>query len=85
MVNDQNIVKILPHMGFDHYDYISPNNHSGGLAVLWNNGNIHASILRKDMRAIHVLVHNPEIAKNSIILGIYAQHKPIKKTNFGVI
>ena len=58
---------ILPHMAFDHFEYVPPNNHSGGIAVLWNNDNIHASVLRKDTRAIHLLVHDPEIAKNSII------------------
>jgi len=82
MVNDQNISNILPRMGFDHYEYASPNNCSGGLAVLWNNGNIHALVLRKDTRAIHILVHDPEIAKNSIISGIYAPAQANQKEQF---
>ena len=85
MVDDQNITKILPLMGFDHYDYISPNNHSGGIAVLWNNGNIYASVLLKETRAIHMLVHDPKLAKNSIISGIYAPAQSSQKDFFGVI
>jgi len=34
MVNSTNIQNILPKLGFDHYDFIPPVNHSGGLAVL---------------------------------------------------
>ena len=48
MVNKKNIVDILPKMGFEHFDYVEPVNHSGGLAVLWNNETICASILRKE-------------------------------------
>ncbi|KAJ8429995.1 hypothetical protein Cgig2_033920 [Carnegiea gigantea] len=40
MVNESNIRRILPLMGFDHFDFVSPVNHSGGIAVLSNNGNI---------------------------------------------
>jgi len=39
MVNELNIKNILPLMGYDN---------SGGLAVLWNNGNIHALVLLKE-------------------------------------
>ena len=34
MVNDSNIKKILPLLGFEHYDYVSPVNHSGGITIL---------------------------------------------------
>ena len=44
LVNKNNILSILPKMGFDNFDYVEPVNHSGGLAVLWNNGLIHASL-----------------------------------------
>ena len=43
-------------MGFDHFDYVELFNHSGGLAALWDNGIIHASVLKKEQRAIHMLV-----------------------------
>ena len=82
MVSDHNISMILPHMGFDHFEYVSPNNHSSGLAVLWNNGNIHASVFCKDTRAIHLLVHDPEIAKSSIISGIHAPAHANQKEQF---
>ena len=48
MVNELNIRKILPLMGLEHYGYVSLVNHSGGIAVLWNNDNILASILMKN-------------------------------------
>jgi len=40
LVNRQNILQILPKVGFDHYDFVDPIDHSGGLAVLWDNGTI---------------------------------------------
>ena len=42
MVNDENILKIFPQMGFEHFEFIAPTNHSAGIVVLWNNGKIHA-------------------------------------------
>ena len=59
-------------MGFDNFDYVEPVNHSGGLAVLWNNGLIHASILKKEQRAIHMLVYDTSKQCSSIISGVYA-------------
>ena len=55
-------------MGFEHFDFVLSVNQSGGIAVLWNNGNI----LLKETRAIHMLIHDPDNAQNSIISGIYA-------------
>ena len=34
LVNDNNIRKILPNMGFDHYDFVPPTNQVGGIAIL---------------------------------------------------
>jgi len=34
MFNEKHIKAILPLMGFEHFDYVLPINHSGGLAVL---------------------------------------------------
>ena len=39
---------------------MDPINHSGGIVVLWNNNGIHAPILSKEQRAIHLLVHDDE-------------------------
>ena len=72
MANEKNILKILPQMGFDHYDYVLLHNHSRGIIVLRNNGNIHAPILLKEPRAIHMLVHDPKKGQNIIVSGIYA-------------
>ena len=45
-------------MGFEHFDYVEPVNHSSGSTVLWNNGVVCISILRKEQRVIHMLVHD---------------------------
>jgi len=82
MVNESNIKKILPLMGFHHYDYVSPVNHSGGITVLWNNDNIHASVVMKESRAIHMLIHDPIKVQNSIISGVYAPAQSREKNEF---
>ena len=48
LVNKEHILQILSKMGFEHFDYIEPVNHYGGLAVLWNNDLIYASVIRKE-------------------------------------
>ena len=72
LVNKKNILDILPKMGFDHFDHVEPVNHSGGLAVMWNNGLICASVLRKKPRAIHVLVYDTTKQCNLIVSRVYA-------------
>jgi len=72
LVNKKNILDILPKMRFDHFDYVEPVNHSGGLAVLWDNGIIHTSVLKKEQRAIHMLVYDTFKQCSSIISGVYA-------------
>jgi len=72
MVNKKNITDILPKMGFEQYDYVEPINHSSGLAVLWNNGVVCASILRKEQKAIHMLVHDTE--KSNVRLLVVCMH-----------
>ena len=58
IINEQNILQILARIGFEFFDFVIPSNHSGGLAVLWHITNVHATILRKDERATHMLVHD---------------------------
>jgi len=82
LVNKTNILQILPKMGFDHFDYVEPVNHSGGLAVLWNNDFIHASILRKESRAIHMLVFDTLKQTNVIISGVYGPAQIMDKDEF---
>jgi len=82
MTNAENSHKLLPQLGFDHYEFICPDNHSGGLAVLWNNGNIHASVLSKDSRAIHLLIFYSSLNALSILSGVYGPANPRDKTVF---
>ena len=72
MVSKQTTRKLIDKLGFEHFDFVSPQNHSGGIWVLWNNANIHANVLLKENRAIHMLVMDSAIQKLSIISGIYA-------------
>jgi len=58
MVNENNIRNILPQMDFEHFGFVVRSNHSGGVAVLWNNGIVCVSVLRKEQEAIHMLVHD---------------------------
>ena len=58
LVNKKNILDILPKMRFDHFDYVEPVNHSGGLAVLWDNGIIHTSVFDGDGPMVHY--HEPQ-------------------------
>ena len=82
MVNENNIRKILPQLGFNHYDFVPWVNHLGAIAVLWNNGVVHASVLLKKHKAIHMLVYDTENLKNCIILGIYAPAQAREKNAF---
>ena len=82
LVNKKNILDILPKMGFDHFDYLKPVNHSGGLAVSWENGIIHASVLNKEQRAIHMLAYDTIKQCSSIISGVYAPAQPQDKYCF---
>ena len=74
--------RILPQLGFDHYDYTLPVNHSGGIWVLWNTQNILANVLLKEDRVIHMLVFDTISQKFSIISCIYAPAQPCQKDAF---
>jgi len=82
MANKKNMMSILPKVGFEHFDYVEPVNHFGGLAVLCNNGTMYASILRKEQRAIHMLVHDTEKVKLQLLVACMHQHSKKKKTHF---
>ena len=82
MASEATVQKILPLLGFDHFDYTLPVNHSGGIWVLWNKTNIMANVLLKEDRAIHMLVFDILLQKLSIISGIYAPVQPRHKDAF---
>ena len=71
MVSEQTTRKLIAKLALEHFDFVSPQNHSGGIWVLWNNANIHANVLLKENRAIHMLVMDLAIQKLSVISGIY--------------
>ena len=82
MISEQTTRKLIAKLGFEHFDFVSPHNHSGGIWVLWNNVNIHANVLLKEDRAIHMLVFDVAIQKLSVISGIYAPAQSGQKDSF---
>jgi len=82
MVSEQTTRKLIAKLGFEHFDFVSPHNHSGGIWVLWNNVNIHANVLLKEDRAIHMLVLDVAIQKLSVFSGIYAPAQSGQKDSF---
>jgi len=82
MASEATSKQILPRLGFEHYDFTLPVNHSGGIWVLWNNKNILAQVISKEDRAIHMLVFDVLIQKFSIISGIYAPAQSGQKDAF---
>ena len=56
MVSEATTRHLISKFGFDHYDFVNPVNHCGGLWVLWNNNEIIANVLLKEQRLIHMLV-----------------------------
>ena len=82
LVNEKNLLRILPTLGFDFFDYVLPSDHSGGISVLWCNKSIHASVLLKEQRAIHMLLYDPVCPQMSVVSGIYAPAQVHQKPSF---
>lgn len=49
---------------------------------MWNNTHIHASVLCKEHRAIHMLVHDPTNQKNLIVSRVYGPTRNREKDHF---
>jgi len=64
------------------FDYVLPSDHSGGISVLWCNKSIHASVLLKEQRAIHMLLYDPVCPQMSVVSGIYAPAQVHQKPSF---
>jgi len=62
-------------LGLTNFDNVSPVNQSGRLTVTCNNDTIHAFILFKDNRSIHLLVYNIKLGTTSILFGVYGPAK----------
>ena len=82
LTNDSNSYNIIRRMGFRQFDFVPPSNHSGGLWALWNNDRVHAAVLSKEPRAIHLLIHDPSCNQNCIVSGVYGPAKEMDKDVF---
>jgi len=84
MVVESTTLRLISHLGFDHYDFINPANHSG-MWVLWNNNNILANVLLKEQRFIHMLVLDIQAQHMVTISSVYAPRKASENRSFGTI
>jgi len=56
MVSDQITRKLIAKLGFEHFDFVSPQNNSGGIWVLWNNANINSNSYSKKIELFTCLL-----------------------------
>ena len=64
MVHENTTKFLILSFGFNHYNYVNPINHVGGMWVLWNDNNILANVILKEQCPIHMLVLD---IKNAIV------------------
>jgi len=81
MVNETNLLRIMPTLGFDHFDYVLPS-HSGGIVVLWRDNSVHVSVLLQQPRVIHMLIYDPVLAQTSVVSSTYAPVQISQKAPF---
>ena len=82
MTNKINTDRIISRLGYEHFDYVLPENHCGGIWILWNNVNISAQDILKEQRVIHMLIHDKLIPKESIMSAIYDPAQEIDEDAF---
>ena len=58
LVNCQTTDLIINQLGYSYSSTIPPVNHMGGIWLLWNDDNVNVSIVAKETRIIHCLVHD---------------------------
>ena len=72
MVNEENTQWIIRNLWFRNYDFILPQNHLGGIWLLWKEDNVDLPIIAKQYRAIHCSVIEKGTNKYRIVKTIYA-------------
>ena len=71
MVNDLNTQRIIRTLGFRNFGFILPNNHVGGIWVLWKDDNVVLDIIAEEHRAIHCSVLEKSSNKQFIVTAAY--------------
>jgi len=82
MVSQQNINLIVKRLGCHRYSTIPPQNHMGGIWLLWNEENVDANVITKETRRIHCMVFNKINLKQCMLSVIYAPSPEQEKEEF---
>ena len=82
MVNCRNDHLIIKRLGFQRFSTISPQNHVGGIELLWNEVNIDVNVIAKEPQIMHYIVHDKPNRKQCMILTVYALAQKCEKDEF---
>ena len=82
LVNCQNTDLIINQLGYRFSSTIPPVNHTGGIWLLWNDDNVDVSVVAKETRIIHCLVHDKLTAKECLLSAVYAPARENHKDAF---
>jgi len=82
LVNCQNSSLIISQLGYKFSSTIPPVNHMGGIWLLWNDINVDVSIIAKEPRIMHCLVHDKLTSKDCILSAVYAPARENQKAVF---
>ena len=82
MVNEQNAQQIIRTLGFRNFDFILPQNHVGGIWLLWKDNNVDLDNIAKEHRAIHCSVFEKGTNKQCVVTTVYAPTQNHKKPAF---
>ncbi|KAJ8441450.1 hypothetical protein Cgig2_023636 [Carnegiea gigantea] len=82
MVNEQNTQRIIRTLGYRHFDFVLPHNHTAGVWLLWKDDNVVVNVLAKDHRAIHYSILEKGTNNQCIIAAVYAPAQTHEKNDF---
>jgi len=82
MVNECNVARIVPSLGYQYNDTTPPKNHAGGIWLLWNTENVEVNIIAEESRALHCLVHKKSTLKKFVLSAIFAPAQNQEKNDF---
>jgi len=82
LVNCQNSDLIIKQLGYQYFSTIPLVNHMGGIWLLWNNANVDVSIIVKEPRIMHCLVHDKLTANERLLSAVYAPVRENQKDVF---
>ena len=82
LVNGQNTDLIINQLGYRYSSTIPPINHMGAFGSSGMNENVDVSIIAKETRIMHCLVHDKLNAKECLLSAVYASARENQKDTF---